>query len=189
MGCFVLTGGPGGGKTTLMRELHAAGEPWIMLPEAVFKVLTAGLDSTSKRFQCEVVRRQIEEEEVRAVTGRPQLCHRGALDPLAYWLRNGWEEEEFFEAIEMDRQSLLSRYAGVLHLVTSADGAASHYLRWPDAHRPETAAQAIQIDSLCVRAWAGHTRYVRLGNERPGWPAKAAAASDVLHQWVKGGET
>jgi len=46
------------------------------------------------------------------------LCHRGSLDPLAYWLAYGWTEGWFFACTVTTRQEHYSRYDAVIHLVT-----------------------------------------------------------------------
>ena len=99
---IVLTGGPGGGKTTLMNELRHQdpnGERWLMVPEAAPLLFQTGLNGREKSFQLAVIHLQIALENICAEAAKPGqilLCHRGTLDPLAYWLRNGWHEEEFF---------------------------------------------------------------------------------------------
>jgi hypothetical protein len=154
---IVLTGGPGGGKTTLMRELRDEdpyAKHWILVPEAAPLLFQAGLDGREKDFQRAVVRLQTAMEDICAQSACPNqvlICHRGTLDPLAYWLRNGWDESEFFEYTEMSRDEHLRRYHGVIHLQTAAIGAEAYYRRWPDAHRPETVEQAAEIDRLCAR--------------------------------------
>lgn len=186
---IVLTGGPGGGKTTLMRELHAADPAgrWLLLPEAAPLLFRAGLSAREKQLQKGVVRLQAALEEAyaeAAPAGSVLLCHRGTLDPLAYWLRNGWEEDEFFRLSGTGREEHFRRYTGVLHLQTAAIGAAAHYRRWPDAHRPETAEQAAEIDRLCMRAWGGHPRYCLLDNAGRDWVDKATAARTILERWL-----
>jgi predicted ATPase len=99
---IVLTGGPCGGKTTLMRELRAEDpecRKWVLVPESAPVLFQAGLSAREKSFQAAVVRVQIALEDACALAapaGSVLVCHRGTLDPLAYWLRNGWEEVDFF---------------------------------------------------------------------------------------------
>jgi predicted ATPase len=189
--CVVLTGGPGGGKTTLMRELRASdpqARRWLLVPEAAPLLFQTGLNGRKKLFQRAVVQLQITLEQIcaeAASQGQILVCHRGTLDALAYWLRNGWEEQEFFPMIGMTREEHLRRYTGVIHLQTTAIGAASHYSRWPDAHRPETRAEAAEIDHLCVSAWESHPRYVWVENAGRDWPAKAQVVCDVLANWLE----
>jgi len=178
---IVLTGGPCGGKTTLMRELRAEdphAQRWIMVPEAVPLLFRAGFDGRRQEIQKAVVRLQIALEDAFAEAARPGqvlLCHRGTLDPLAYWLRNGWDESEFFTFMQMSCADLLRHYAGVIHLQTAAIGAEVFYRRWPDAHRPETLAQAAEIDRLCGRVWSKHGHDVVIEKAGSGWVNKTLA--------------
>jgi hypothetical protein len=136
---IVLTGGPCGGKTTLLRELRAAdprGERWLLVPEAaplLFQAGLARLDGCRQSFQQAVVKLQIALEESCGAAAHPHqvlLCHRGTLDALACWMRNGWEEGEFFAATGMSREEHYRRYLSVIHLQTVAIGAEGCYRRW-----------------------------------------------------------
>ena len=87
----------------------------------------AGLDPRQKEFQRAVVKLQMALEAVCAEatrSGQVLICHRGTLDPLAYWLRNGWDEGEFFRLTGMSPEAHVGRYVGVLQLQTAAIGAA-----------------------------------------------------------------
>lgn len=186
----VLTGGPGGGKTTLINDL-AFDSKWsarfAALPEAIALMRDMHISPREKLFQRVMVhlqmaledglRHALESEEHRLI-----LCHRGCLDPLAYWLDRGWQEEEFFATTETCREDLYARYSAVIHLVTAADGAPDHYKRWPDAHRPETLEHAIQLDRLLEQVWRGHPRYFRLANGEFDWAAKSAEAKRILEE-------
>jgi predicted ATPase len=187
---IVLTGGPGGGKTTLMQELHACdpeAKRWVLVPEAAPLVFRAGLDARDPNFEAAVVTCQLELEAA-AVAGPGQVlvCHRGTLDPLAYWLRNGWNEEEFFTLTNTTRAEHFQRYCGVLHLQTAAIDAQAHYRRWPAAHRPETVTEAAALDQCCHDAWYRHPNYVLLTNQGRDWPTKAETAQRALSQWATG---
>ena len=165
---IVLTGGPGGGKTALIREL-AADPDWrgrlLALPEAISVAGQTGVSMREPLFQRLMVevQRGMEDAVARALEpgdGRIILCHRGTLDPLAYWLDRGWPEEEFFAYTPTTRDE--------------------HYRRWPEAHRPEQSDDAIRLDRLLERVWSGYPAYHRIDNTGRDWPAKAAAALAIL---------
>lgn len=191
---IALTGGPGGGKTTFINELLSDPvwrERLLALPEAITLMRHLDVSPREKRFQCLMVSLQVAlEEGLRQgwESGEPRLvlCHRGSLDPLAYWLDRGWPEEEFFAFTGTKREGHYRRYAAVVHLVTAADGAPWAYRRWPEAHRPETAEDAIRLDGLLHRVWRDHPRYVRIDNAGRDWSAKSAAAREVLEEiWAE----
>ena len=189
---IVLTGGPGGGKTTLIEEL-AGDSKWAgrfsALPEAIFLMRDIYISPREKLFQRVMVYLQMALEDglSRALDGfddRLIISHRGCLDPLAYWLHRGWSEEEFFSFTGTTREALYKRYTAVIHLVTAADGAVEYYQRWPDAHRPETSEQAIELDRLLHDVWCDHPQYYRIGNVGRDWAAKSAAAQQVLSRII-----
>ncbi|GAB4505353.1 MAG: hypothetical protein Fur0043_23480 [Anaerolineales bacterium] len=191
---IALTGGPGGGKTTLIHELLAHPE-WrgrvLALPEAITLMHGLGVSPREKRFQRLMVAFQMALEDAlrRGWEGagpRLVLCHRGSLDPLAYWLARGWSAEEFFAYTATTRAAHYARYHAVLHLVTAAEGAVHAYRRYPEAQRGETPAEAVRLDRLLQQVWGGHPRYVRLGNEGRDWAAKSAAAREALEDVWRG---
>jgi hypothetical protein len=192
----VLTGGPGGGKTTLLRDL-ARDPAWsgrfLALPEAISVAGRTGISPCERLFQRLMVevQRGLEravERTLDPADGRLVLCHRGTLDPLAYWLDRGWPEAEFYALIGVARADHYRRYAAVLHLVTAADGAAAFYDRWPAAHRPEQPEDAVRLDRLLERAWGEHPHYQRLDNAGRDWPAKARAARAILERYLSIGQ-
>lgn len=187
---IALTGGPCGGKTTFMRELREQDPDavrWLMVPEAAPLLFSAGLRARERAFQRAVVTLQIGLEEACSAAAKPTqmlLCHRGVLDPLAYWLAAGWLEREFFDEVGFGRAELIGRYSGVIHIRTAALGAEQHYRRWPDAHRPETIEQSATIDNLCIKAWCVHPRHTIIGNNYLGWNQKSGALHDALEHLV-----
>ena len=185
--------GPGGGKTTLIEELLRDPD-WsgriAALPEAIALTHTLGVSPRERLFQRVMVHLQMAMEEglARGLASddrRLVLCHRGALDPLAYWLDRGWPETEFFRYVGLSRLVLYARYRAIIHLVTAADGAAAHYRRWPEAHRPEQPEDAVRIDCLLARAWGDHPHYHRVDNVGCDWSVKAGTARTILQQYMR----
>ena len=189
---IALTGGPGGGKTTLIEEL-AHDSAWAgrfaALPEAIVAMRYLGISVREKLFQRVMVYQQMAMEEALERALDPQdrriiLCHRGALDPLAYWLVQGWSQDEFFTYTKTTCADHYRRYSAVLHLVTAADGALEHYRRWPGAERHEPAEQAVRLDGLLHQVWRDHPHYYRVGNEGRDWAAKAQEARAILERYL-----
>jgi hypothetical protein len=159
---------------------------WLLIPEVAPLLFQAGLDGKKKEFELAVVHLQTAVEDIcsRPAQGtQVALCHRGTLDALAYWIKNGWDETEFYALTRTSPQDHFSRYVGVLHLQTAAIGATKSYRRWPDAHRPETLADAALIDRLCAFAWSRHPRYILIDNADREWSDKARMAREVLEGW------
>jgi hypothetical protein len=185
---IALTGGPGGGKSTLIKEL-AQDPTWqgsfLSLPEAILVAGRVGVPVRERLFQKLMVeiQRGLEDGLSRALDPsdpRFILCHRGTLDPLAYWLDRGWTEEEFFSFTGTKREHHYQRYSAVIHLVTAADGAEEHYARWPEAHRPEHIDDAIRLDALLQQVWRDHPHYYRIDNQGRDWAAKSKEARIIL---------
>jgi hypothetical protein len=191
---IVLTGGPCGGKTTLIEELRG-NRAWngriAALPEAIFLMHQIGISPREKLFQRVMVHLQFAlEDGLNHAFAQSEslaiLCHRGSLDPLAYWLDRGWSEEEFFTFTSTSLEEHYRRYTAVIHLVSAADGASQHYTRWPEAHRPEKIDDAIRLDCLLNRVWRGHPQYHRLDNEGRDWVVKSQTARKILTDLVFG---
>ena len=185
---IALTGGPGGGKTALVEEL-ARDPVWrgcfLVLPQAIFVAGRVGILPREQLFQRLMVETQRGLEQVSYRTlgvsdSRFVLCHRGTLDPLAYWLDRGWSEDAFFRFTKRSREDHFQRYVAVIHLVTAADGALPYYKRWPDAHRPETPAHAIHLDRLLEQVWSSHSNCFYVDNRARDWEAKSKEARRIL---------
>jgi len=184
---IVFTGGPGGGKSTLQDELASHPEwtgRFVALPEAVQYARFVNISPSEKLFQRVIVNLQMSLEDglacaLGSTDQRPIICHRGSLDPLAFWLQRGWLEEEFFKFTETSREEHYRRYIAVIHLVTAADGVPQQYTCWPEAHRPETADEAIRLDRWLQQAWGGHPKYFRIDVNR-NWSTKSKEARKIL---------
>ncbi len=185
-----LTGGPGGGKSTLLDDL-ARHPDWAgkfcALPEAVQYARHLQISPHTQLFQRAVVYLQIGlEQGLDRALGqddlRPIICHRGSLDPIAFWKQRGWEQDGFLSFTSLSLQAHYARYDLVIHLVTAADGVPSEYTRWPHAHRPEEAVEAIQLDRWLEEAWIGHPNYHRIDNSVQSWEDKSRLAIGILNQ-------
>ena len=189
---IVLTGGPGGGKSTLLEELKRDptwAERFVSLPETVHAARLVNISPQEKLFQRVMVHLQIALEQgldnaLDPADPRLILCHRGSLDPLAFWLQRGWPYHEFFEVTGTCLEDHYRRYTAVLHFVTCADGAPQHYTHWPQAHRPETPDEALRLDQRLQQAWRGHPRYFRLDNVERDWLTKSQEARHILSRLV-----
>jgi len=176
---IVLTGGPGGGKTTFLAELRARDpriQRYILVPEAATLLIQAGHRPGSKEFQLAVVEIQIALESGCALPAKPGqilVCDRSTVDSLAYWLLLGGVEEEFYDRTGLDRENHLNQYSGVIHLRTAALGAPRHYLRLGDGARVETTEEAAEVDALCATVWERHPRYSIVENNGKGWIEKS----------------
>lgn len=189
---IVLTGGPGGGKSALIDDLSrdpAWGGRFVAWPETAQVASLTTISSRKKLFQRVVVNLQMALEDALDQALGPDdpraiICHRGSLDPLAFWLQRGWSEEEFFQFTGTTRASHYQRYTAVIHLVTAAEGVARAHTRWPHAQRPEEAEEAIQLDLWLREAWGDHPCYRFIDNAGRDWTAKSQAAREALAELV-----
>ena len=101
---IVLTGGPGGGKTTagdlFRREI---GDRVVLVPEAATILFQGGFPRSrephAQRFaQTAIfqVQRDLEEVQASLYPGRALLCDRGTIDGAAYW---PGEAHDYFHAV------------------------------------------------------------------------------------------
>lgn len=188
----VLTGGPGGGKTTFLRELRGMDperERFILVPEAATLLIGAGHLPGTKEFQLAVVRLQLALEQNcsdLAHPGQVLICDRSVVDSLAYWRLLGGSEDEFFERIGLSRDEVYARYTGAIHLRTAALGAHEFYVRIRAGARMETQEEAAEIDFMCGQVWRAHPGYQLVDNGSEGWKEKIDNANRALKALVLG---
>lgn len=177
---IAVTGGPSGGKTTLIEAIKKElGKTIAVVPESASILYRGGFPRLKGRngmihAQKAIYYTQKELEDLIFAEFRPTLmvCDRGSLDSLAYWPD---EPENFFEIMQTTREKELSRYDWVLHLDTAN---LEHY----DSMNPlriETFQEALSLNQKVLDAWERHPCRIRI-NEKKDFLAKMAAAFGVV---------
>lgn len=153
-----VTGGPGGGKTSLLDVLsRSLCEHVALLPESASLLYSGGFPrretapARAAGQRC-IFRIQRELEWIVAEEARAgiALCDRGTLDGLAYWQS---DEDSFWREMGARREEELARYSAVIHLRTPLAG-----YNHQNPLRTETGAEALALDRRVELAWAGHPR-------------------------------
>ncbi|MBN8422438.1 MAG: AAA family ATPase [Verrucomicrobia bacterium] len=160
---IVLTGGPGGGKTTagdlFRREI---GDKVVMVPEAATMMFTGGfprvhLPGAVHAAQRAIYHVQIHLEEA-VMAQHPEqilLCDRGTVDGAAYWPSG---PEDFFADIGSTLERELLRYDAVIFFESAAVGHMS--IEGGNPIRNETIEQAILLDRKLRELWSQHPKFM-----------------------------
>lgn len=152
-----VTGGPSGGKTTLIEALKKEfGLKVKIVPEAASILYKGGFPRVKSydgfyHAQKAIYFTQKEIEELRCKTHPDALivCDRGSLDALAYWPDT---EESFFKIINTSRSQEYTRYDWVIHLdtATEPDYDSSNEVRTESFH------EALSLNDKIKKSWEGH---------------------------------
>jgi predicted ATPase len=165
---IAVTGGPGGGKSTVWRVLSAAlGERVLAVPEVatlLFQHVFPQVENLAERcaVQRAIFRVQEELEQfylARATPNQVLLCDRGSCDGAGYW-PDGYDA--FFSALGTSWERELGRYDAVLFLETAAVGGYS--IREGNETRSETLAEAVAVDARLRAVWERHSCFVHIGH-------------------------
>jgi hypothetical protein len=159
---IVLTGGPGGGKTTaadlFRREI---GERVVVVPEAATLLFSGGFPRTTdararKAAQQAIyhVQTQLENVQSALYPERVLLCDRGTIDGAAYWPD---DPASFFTAVGSSEPAELERYDAVLFFESAAVGNMS--IEGGNPTRVETNSQAVELDARLRGLWSKHPRF------------------------------
>jgi len=160
---IVLTGGPGGGKTTaadlFRREI---GQRVVIVPEAATMLFRGGFPRSNelharKSAQSAIfhVQRHLEDVQSALYPERILLCDRGTIDGAAYWPGG---PAEFFDFVGSTLVKELSRYDAVLFFETAAAGGMS--IEGGNPIRTESNEQAVELDHRLRELWLKHPRAV-----------------------------
>lgn len=158
----VLTGAPGSGKTTIVRELaRRLGDRVVIVPEAATQYYTGlGLRwdqltvEQRRDAQRAIYRLQVNQETLidQAHPDRMILLDRGTIDGSAYWPDG---PDAYWLDLGTTSVEQLKRYDRVLVLETAAqigiyDGGLSNHIRFEDA------GGAVEAGRTLERLWEGH---------------------------------
>jgi predicted ATPase len=155
----VLTGGPGGGKTTVLDLIEGTRcEHVRVLPEVATILFGGGFPRSPEPAVIEAAQRSIfyvqRELETAALAAGPAvlLCDRGTIDGLAY----STSPMGLLESVGTSFDDELARYDVVIHLHTPTE--ALGYNNRANPLRTETAEEACALDARIAEVWAGHPR-------------------------------
>ena len=157
----VLTGGPGGGKTTaadlFRREL---GPRVVVVPEAATIMFGGGFprssDADARRAAQRAifhVQRNLEDVQSSLYSDRFLLCDRGTIDGGAYWPGPG----DFFTAMGTSLRAELERYDAVVFFETAAAGGLG--IEGGNRIRTESAEESLALDAALRELYGQHPRF------------------------------
>lgn len=183
---IVLTGGPGGGKTTaadlFRREIGAR---VVVVPESATILFAGGfprVDDPFARYATQRaifgVQRNLEDVQAALYPERVQLCDRGTVDGAAYWPDG---PDEFFAAMGATHADELARYDVVLFFETAAVGGIA--VEGGNRYRIETNALAIDLDHRLRALWAPHPQFHLVPHD-PSFLRKITAGLAILDRVV-----
>jgi predicted ATPase len=158
---IVVTGGPSGGKTTLIeaiqKDLH---NKVSVVQEAATLLYRGGFPRKSsfvgkkhaQRAIC-FTQRELEDLICDETKTPVVVCDRGSLDSIAYWPA---DPDDFFASLQTTRKEELKRYDWVIHL----DTASVDHFDSTNPIRTESYKEAAQLNLMIREAWTGHPRRV-----------------------------
>lgn len=159
---IVLTGGPGGGKTTaadlFRREI---GDRVVVVPESATILFGGGFPRVADAVAGEAtqqaifaVQRNLEDVQAALYPDRVQLCDRGTVDGAAYWPAG---PDAFFATMGSTQADELARYDAVLFFETAAVGNIA--IEGGNRYRVESNAEAVALDGRLRALWGKHPRF------------------------------
>ena len=160
---IVVTGGPGGGKTTaadlFRREI---GDSVVVVPEAATLLFAGGFPRVDDPMACRAaqraiyhVQRNLEDVQSARFPDRILLCDRGSIDGAAYWPD---DPAGFYQAVGTTEAAELDRYDAVIFFETAAAGGLK--IEGGNPIRTESIVQAVELDRRLRAVWSRHPRFV-----------------------------
>jgi len=183
---IVVTGGPGGGKTTaadmFRREI---GDRVVIVPEAATMMFSGGFPRYKEEHAVHAVQRAIyhvqqnlEDVQAAEFPGRILLCDRGTIDGAAYW---PGPPEGFFEAMQSTLEAELARYDGVIFFESAAVGGMG--IEGGNPARSETIGEAAELDGRLREIWSRHSNF-RIVHHHQSFLKKITCGIAILEEMV-----
>ena len=159
---IVLTGGPGGGKTTALDLIRREFSGKIAtVPEAATMIFSGGIERSNnnqvlKAQQTAIFYLQKHLENIQRATFEHSiiLCDRGSLDGLAYWPDG---PDEFFKTMNTNLEDELARYDAVIFFESAAKSGES--IKSNNPIRNESENSAIILDDKLQAIWSQHPNF------------------------------
>lgn len=178
---IVVTGGPSGGKTTLIDALKKEfGNKVDVVPETASILYRGGFprNKTAKGLihtqrAIYMTQKELEAIVLETTTAELVVCDRGSLDGIAYWPAT---DQDFFESLDTDQNSELNRYDWVLHL----DTAGPEYYDTSNSIRTESYLEAKLLNEKTRSAWSGHKQRLVISDSRDFFK-KMSQAMQAVH--------
>jgi len=185
----VLTGGPGGGKTTaadlLRRELDGL---VVLVPESATILFEGGFPHVSdpdvqRAAQRAIFQVQTNLEDVMRslYPDRTMVCDRGTVDGAGYWPDSRGGADGFFGELGTSLETEFSRYDVVVFFETAAAGGRS--ILGGNRHRIESTDEAVDLDRRLHAVWSKHPSFHFISHQES-FLAKMQMALDLLQEVV-----
>ncbi|MCK6512071.1 ATP-binding protein [Myxococcota bacterium] len=184
---IVLTGGPGGGKTTagdiFRREYR---DEVVLVPEAATILFSGGFPRRSQPEAVHATQRAIFHlqrnlEDLYTCTSSQSvlLCDRGTLDGAAYWPEG---PQHFYETLNIDISREIERYDAVIFFESAAVGGSS--IEGGNPVRTEDLEEAARLDRRLRDIWSLHPCFEVIPHSASFFD-KIKDALYVLHELLK----
>jgi predicted ATPase len=161
--CVAISGGPGGGKSTVAAALAREFDGRVVVvPEVATHLLGGFFPSIAGPDDRRAVQRAIYHVQLnleavhraRQATDAVLVFDRGLIDGAAYWPDG---TDAFFEAVSVEAREARERYDAVVFLESAAQGGFA--IDQGNAARTEQRREAVRLDSLLYELWSPHPRF------------------------------
>jgi predicted ATPase len=182
-----ITGGPGGGKSTVAAALRRElGSRVVVVPEVATHLLGGffpriGGDEDRRAVQRAIYHVQLNLEAVhraRAEEDTVLVFDRGLVDGAAYWPDGS---ASFFQSMGEDAERARARYDAVVFLESAAVGGLT--IDGANIARTEGREEAVRVDTLLRELWSPHPAFHFVGHT-PAFDTKVENAIDQVRRLI-----